>query len=210
MTDTAIDAAMSSGTPGAAHGPGGRPPARPHATVPYRAATLRRLAEDLERSARLRLLLYRVSMVFPSVVALLLLFVGVYPIVFSPARTLIPTLVSIVGAGLSFASVTFSAARAIDGDEDRTLRLATAGAMLLRFALGMAVVLALATTRARVVETFGEGNPADLALRGIMAVVTVTAICMVYFGVHTLVALLGPDLEEEAARRLAYGREAGA
>ena len=181
---------------GAESGPEGRGTGR-------RGAHVAALEHDLRRSATLRRMLYKLSLVFPSAVMLLLAFLGVYPLVVAPARSLIPTLISITGAGLSFASVTFSASRAIDGDEVRSLRLATAGAMLFRFALSMSVVLGLATASARLTEAFGEAIPIDLLLRGMMGAVCMAAIGSLYLAARTLVALLGPDLEDEAAQRLA-------
>jgi len=189
---------MPSDTLGANAGPEGLGASRRCHTEPS--------AHRLERHAAGRRLLYRVSMVLPSFVALVLSIIGVYPLLVAPARTLIPTLASMVGAGLSFASVSFSASRAIDGDESRSIRLATAGAMLFRFALGMSVVLALATTRARLSEGFDATVAIvtiDVALRALMAVVALAAIGMVYSGVRILIVLLGPDLELEMLRRTA-------
>lgn len=164
--------------------------------------SVERLERSLRASAVVRRLFYACSLVFPSALALLMSFLALYPILFPPAERLTTTLASMVGAGLSFASVTFSAARVSADHRGHALRLVAAGSMLVRFAIAIAVSLVLATARDRLAAAFGTGNALDLPLRLVTGLVTVTGIGMAFFGFRTLVLLLGPEVEEDAAIRL--------
>lgn len=145
------------------------------------------------------------GLAFPIVLAALLIFLALDPIVFVPSERLTGTLASMVGAGLSFASVSFSAARVSLDRPGRAAWFRVAGADLLRFAIAMTIALTLATARDRLVTDFAAGRLADLALRGATAVVTVAGIGMAFRGFRVLVLLLGPEFEEDASHRLHDG-----
>lgn len=161
-----------------------------------------RLQRSLRGSRALRRMFHACSLVFPSAVALLLSFLALYPMLFLPAERLSTVLTSMLGAGLSFASVAFTAARANAEHRSHAIRFVTAGSMLLRFAIATAVALALTSTRERLAADFGARSVFDLPLRAFTALVAVNGIGMAFHGLRTLVMLLGPDLEEEATARL--------
>lgn len=134
--------------------------------------------------------------------ALLLTFLALYPLAFVPSERLTATLASLVGGGLSFASVSFTAARACAEQRLHAARLIAAGSRLLRFAVITALALGLATTRERLATQLGPGFALDVPLRVLAGGVTTAAIALAFSGFRTLVLLLGPELEVEAARHL--------
>lgn len=174
-----------------------------------RATRLARLESLLRRTWLTRRLLFYGSTVFPAFVALVLAFLALYPMLFSPGENLIGTLGTLVAGGLSFSGVSFAAAASRHTEKNRSLEMATAGSILLRFAIAMAVALALAAARQRVVADIGEGGWPDFVLRGAMVLVTGAAIGLGFFGFHSLVLLHGPTLEEEEAERLRGADEVG-
>jgi hypothetical protein len=145
------------------------------------------------------------SRLLPAIVALILIFLALRPMLFSPAEKLTGTLASMVGVGLSFASVSFSAANAHGRRSDWSRRMVAAGLMLMRFALALVVALALATARGRVVEDFGYGNWLDFTLRGLMAIVTGAGIFAAFRGFRELILLLVPWRTEEPAEERSEG-----
>jgi hypothetical protein len=149
---------------------------------------------------RLVRLLFVGSRFLPGVVAMILIFVALQPMIFQPAEKLLGTLASLFGAGLSLASVSLGAARAQPGLSGWEIRMIAAGLMLFRFAVAMVFSLALAAGRARVVSDFGADSPLELCFRVPMVLVTGVGIGMAFLGIRELVLLLGPPhLERPAA-----------
>lgn len=143
--------------------------------------------------------LFRSGRILPALVAIVLLFVALRPMLFEPAVRVDGLLGSMAGVGLSFASVTLSAANA--GRERRrwSASMVEAALMLLRFSLAAVLALALTYARTRLTTDFGSETPIDYLLRGATALVTALAIALAFLGFRALVLLLGPGLEEEPA-----------
>ncbi len=169
---------------------------------PRERLALERLQHSLRGGRAFRRMFHACSLVFPSAVALLLSFLALYPMLFLSVERLSTVLASMLGAGLSFANVAFTAARANAEHRSHAIRLVTAGSLLLRFAVAIAVALALASTRERLATDFGARNLFDVPLRVFTALVAVNGIGMAFHGLRTLVMSLGPELEEEATGRL--------
>lgn len=121
---------------------------------------------------------------------------------FRPGENLTATLTGLVAGGLSFASVSFSAAKSRDDEESWSLRMAMAGTSLFRFSIALAVALALNVARERLAAALGAGTALDYCLRGLMALVTATAIAIAFVGFQTMVVLFGPTADEETVARL--------
>jgi hypothetical protein len=142
--------------------------------------------------SRLLRLLFAGSRFLPGLVAMILTFVALQPMIFQPADKLLGTLASLFGAGLSLASLSLSAARAQPGLTGWEMRMIAAGLMLFRFAIAMVFALALAAGRARVIADFGSASPLELLFRVPMVLVTAAGIGMAFLGIRELVLLLGP------------------
>ncbi len=143
--------------------------------------------------------LFHGSRLVPALVAAILIFLALRPMLFSPAETILGTLASMVGVGVSFSSVTFSCANACREHRAWSEQMIQAGLALLRFALAMVIALALATTRTRVIAEVGAEGVLDYLLRGLMVLVTAAGIVAAFQGFRHLVVLLFPRHAEEAA-----------
>lgn len=178
------------------------------APLSARRTRLERVETFVRRTWLVRRVLFYGSQVFPAFVTLLLMFLALYPMLFHPTEKLTTMLTALVAGGLSFASVAFSASKSRLGDEVWSLRMAMAGSALFRFAIALAVVLALNAVRERAVANLGAGTMLDLGLRGVMVLVTGTAIAIAFFGFQTMVMLFGPALDERTTERLRRVSEA--
>jgi hypothetical protein len=140
------------------------------------------------------------SRFLPAIFALILIFLALRPMLFSPAEKLVGTLASMVGVGLSFASVSFSAANARGGRSEWARGMIAAGIMLMRYSLAIVVPLALSSARGRVVDDLGYGHALDYVLRALMALLTGAGIFAAFHGFRSLIILLVPwrsDAEAE-------------
>jgi hypothetical protein len=161
-----------------------------------------RLERFLVRTWWIRRVFFYGVFVLPWFVTMILGFLALYPMLFQPTGQLTSTLAALLGAGLSFSSVAFSAANARASEEVWSLRMAMAGSALLQFSIAMAVALALSVARERVVAALGSDSLLDYAMRGMMGMVTATAIALAFVGLRIIVMIFRPSIDEPALERL--------